>query len=190
MITKRFTLILTAFILAFCGCDPIPQENGQDNIIDQPEGGTEGGETDGGGDTEGGDTGGDTGGGLPVAGYPAGAFTVESLNNEGITYMWDESVIPEITIHMTVEEWNKLLARYDEFQHNVDYFHADFTYKKGNEEIFIEDGGVRLRGNTSDAVLRAVPVRYIIRLLPTGITAISELISVSSTRIMTTLSKV
>ena len=77
MTTKRFTLILTAFILAFCGCDPIPQENGQDNIIEQPEGGTEGGETDGGGDTDGGDT----GGGLPVAGYPDGAFTVESLNN-------------------------------------------------------------------------------------------------------------
>ena len=84
-----------------------------------------------------------------MAGYPAGAFTVSSLNNEGISYMWDESVIPEITIHITPEEWNKLLARYDEFQHNVDYFHADFTYKKGEEVIFIEDGGVRLRGNTS-----------------------------------------
>ena len=76
-------------------------------------------------------------------------FTTASLNHEGISYVWDESVIPEITIHMTSDEWNRLLKRYDEFSHNVDYFHADFTYKKGSETIFIEDGGVRLRGNTS-----------------------------------------
>ena len=84
-----------------------------------------------------------------VASYPAGAFTTETLGDEGISYMWDESYIPEITIHMTVNEWNRLLKRYDEFSGNVDYFHADFTYKKGEEVTFIEDGGVRLRGNTS-----------------------------------------
>ncbi len=76
-------------------------------------------------------------------------FTAASTGDEGVAYVWDDSVIPEITIHMTKEEWNKLLARYDEFSHNVDYFHADFTYRKGDETIFIEDGGVRLRGNTS-----------------------------------------
>lgn len=71
------------------------------------------------------------------------------INDPGIAYVWDESVIPEITIHITKDEWNRLLKRYDEFSHNVDYFHADFTYKKGDEAHFIEDGGVRLRGNTS-----------------------------------------
>lgn len=76
-------------------------------------------------------------------------FTTATLGHEGISYIWDESVIPEITIHMTTDEWNALLKRYDEFSHNVDYFHADFTYRKGSETIFIEDGGVRLRGNTS-----------------------------------------
>ena len=50
---------------------------------------------------------------------------------------------------MTEDEWNKLLFRYDEFSHNVDYFHADFTYKKGSEVTEIIDGGIRLRGNTS-----------------------------------------
>ena len=145
MTNNKLILFLTAFILAFCGCEQINPENSQDNTMDQPEGGNTEGDNNEGGGTEGGDT----ENGLPVAGYPAGAFTVSSLNDEGITYMWDESVIPEITIHITEQEWNKLLARYDEFQHNVDYFHADFTYKKGDEEIFIEDGGVRLRGNTS-----------------------------------------
>lgn len=83
--------------------------------------------------------------------FPAftGPFTTASLNDPGVSYIWDENVIPEITIHMTEDEWNKLLKRYDEFSHNVDYFHADFTYRKGDETTFIEDGGVRLRGNTS-----------------------------------------
>ena len=36
-----------------------------------------------------------------------------TINDPGIAYMWDESVIPEITISITVEEWNKLLKRYD-----------------------------------------------------------------------------
>ena len=72
-----------------------------------------------------------------------------TINDPGIAYVWDESVIPEITIHITKDEWNRLLLRYDEYQQNVDYFHADFTYKKGDEVHFIEDGGLRLRGNTS-----------------------------------------
>ncbi len=76
-------------------------------------------------------------------------FTTASLGHEGISYVWDDTEIPEITISMTEDEWNRLLLRYDEFSQNVDYFHADFTYKKGNEVTYIEDGGVRLRGNTS-----------------------------------------
>lgn len=71
------------------------------------------------------------------------------LDDEGLRYMWDSSVIPEITISITEEEWNNLLFRYDQFSHNVDYFHADFTYKKGDEVTEIKDGGLRLRGNTS-----------------------------------------
>ena len=144
----RPILLLTCILMAFSGCEKIDTENGE--ATEQPGGQIPGeGDTGEGGNPDGGEEGGEASGGLPVAGYPAGAFTVSSLNNEGISYMWDESVIPEITIHITPEEWNKLLARYDEYQHNVDYFHADFTYKKGEEVIFIEDGGVRLRGNTS-----------------------------------------
>ncbi len=72
-----------------------------------------------------------------------------SLNDEGLKYMWDSSVIPEITISISEEEWNNLLFRYDRYSHNVDYFHADFIYKKGEEVTEIKDGGLRLRGNTS-----------------------------------------
>ena len=75
--------------------------------------------------------------------------TAPMINDAGIAYVWDEGVIPEITISITEDEWNKLLFRYDEDSHNVDYFHADFTYKKGEEVTNISDGGLRLRGNTS-----------------------------------------
>ena len=68
--------------------------------------------------------------------------TPGQINDPGIAYLWDESIIPEITVSMTTDEWNRLLKRYDEFSHNVDYFHADFTYRKGNEVFEIEDGGV------------------------------------------------
>ena len=132
----RPILLLTCILMAFSGCEKIDTEKGEET--EQPGGQIPGeGDTGEGGNPDGGEEGGEASGGLPVAGYPAGAFTVSSLNNEGISYMWDESVIPEITIHITPEEWNKLLARYDEYQHNVDYFHADFTYKKGEEVIFI-----------------------------------------------------
>ena len=76
-------------------------------------------------------------------------FTPASVSDPGAAYVWDGNVVPEITIHITKDEWNRLLNRFDEFNNNVDYFHADFTYKKGSETTFIEDGGVRLRGNTS-----------------------------------------
>ena len=75
--------------------------------------------------------------------------SILKVNDAAINYMWDESVIPEITIKITEDEWNKLLFRFDEYDHNVDYFHADFIYKKGQEIHNISDGGLRLRGNTS-----------------------------------------
>jgi len=78
-----------------------------------------------------------------------GPYCPVSIADEGVRYMWDPTVIPEITIKITEEEWNRLLTRYDEFSQNVDYFHADFTYKKGTEITEIQDGGLRLRGNTS-----------------------------------------
>ena len=88
---------------------------------------------------------------MPVITFEDGdvPVVVPTINDPGIAYMWDESVIPEITIKIAEDEWNKLLFRFDEFSHNVDYFHADFTYKKGSEVTEITDGGLRLRGNTS-----------------------------------------
>ncbi len=76
-------------------------------------------------------------------------FTTADVTDAGIAYIWDENVIPEIKIEVTKEEWNAFLKRFDENRDNADYFHCDITYTKGSEVIKIEDGGFRMRGNTS-----------------------------------------
>ena len=80
---------------------------------------------------------------------PAGAFTTADIGHEGLSYIWDESIIPEITISVTLEQWNQLLSLYDNNHNTKDYIHCDITYKKGQETTIIEDAGIRLRGNTS-----------------------------------------
>ena len=126
----KLILFLTCIMLAFSGCEPetITPDGGKTEQPGQTPGTDEGGDKEPGDGTEGDGNEGN----IPTAGYPAGAFTTADVDDEGIRYMWDESFIPEITIHITADEWNKLLKRYDEFSHNVDYFHADFTYKRGD----------------------------------------------------------
>ena len=129
---KIWTLILATCLIAGCdGFIVIPDDFG-DKVPEQENPETE-----------------EPGNETPQIPDISGGFTTASLNDPGISYVWDDSVIPQIIIHMTTAEWNALLKRYDDFDHNVDYFHANFTYKKGDETIFVEDGGVRLRGNTS-----------------------------------------
>jgi len=123
-------------MLAFSGCEPetITPEDEKTEQPDQTPGTGEEGDKEPGDGTEGGGTEGDgnegdgneddiptyNDGNVPTAGYPAGAFTTADVDHDGIRYMWDESFIPEITIHINADEWNKLLKRYDEFSHNVD----------------------------------------------------------------------
>ncbi len=76
-------------------------------------------------------------------------FTTADVIDDGVVYVWDENVIPEIRMEVTKDEWNAFLKRFDEYSQNSDYFHCDFTYTKGDEVIRIEDGGFRMRGNTS-----------------------------------------
>ena len=69
--------------------------------------------------------------------------------DDGLSYVWDFDVIPEITISLTPEEWQRLLLTYDKDNKTKAYFHCDVTYKKGNDVWNITNAGVRLRGNTS-----------------------------------------
>ena len=85
----------------------------------------------------------------PAPTYPTGPVTTATIGDEGLSYIWDEGVIPEITIAVSLEEWNKLLKAFDQNPNNKDYFHCNLTYKKGSDVHNITDAGIRLRGNTS-----------------------------------------
>ena len=67
----------------------------------------------------------------------------------GISYLYDWSCIPEIHIAVSLEEWNRLLAYYDEDHDTKEYVHCDVVYDKAGERTSITNAGIRLRGNTS-----------------------------------------
>ena len=85
----------------------------------------------------------------PSQGWNYAHVTTSTFGHTGLSYIWDESVIPEITISMTKDEWNNFLKAYDQNSNNKDYFYCDITYKKGSDVTTVQDAGVRLRGNTS-----------------------------------------
>ena len=49
---------------------------------------------------------------------PSGAFTTTDIGHQGLSYVWDDSVIPEITFKVSQDEWNRLLGLYDQ-NHNT-----------------------------------------------------------------------
>ena len=77
------------------------------------------------------------------------SVTTATIGHKGLSYLWDESVIPEITISVSLDEWNRLLGLYDQNSSTKEYVYCDVTYKKGSDTYTVEDAGVRLRGNTS-----------------------------------------
>lgn len=72
-----------------------------------------------------------------------------STPSEGLSYVWDFDAIPEITIDVPLEEWNTLLSKYDADHKTKEYVKCNVTYKKGEDVFYIENAGLRLRGNTS-----------------------------------------
>ena len=66
-----------------------------------------------------------------------------------INYMYDASVIPEIHIAVSREQWNALLAAYDKDYNTQEFIVCDVEYRKGNDVTKVEEAGLRLKGNTS-----------------------------------------
>lgn len=64
-------------------------------------------------------------------------------------YVFDLTALPEITISVELDEWNRLLALYDQNSNTKQYVHCDVNFRKGNTIYSIDDAGLRLRGNTS-----------------------------------------
>jgi len=68
---------------------------------------------------------------------------------ETLDYVFDGSVIPQIHIDVSQEEWDKLLAAYDQNKDTQEYVHCDIRFQKGSDLTTIEDAALRLKGNTS-----------------------------------------
>ena len=73
----------------------------------------------------------------------------EEGSKYGITYIYDDAVIPQIHLSVSSQQWNALLKLYDANHKTRQYIHCDATYVKGDETTVIKDAGLRLKGNTS-----------------------------------------
>ena len=98
----------------------------------------------------------------------------EIVWDDGVLYVWDESEIPEITIEVSVDQWNNLLKAYDKNKHTEEYVHCNVKFIKGDEITYITDAGLRLRGNTSRVRPGENMVKITLRMLPIGINVISD----------------
>ena len=83
------------------------------------------------------------------SGWDYSPVTTATIGHAGLSYIWNENVIPEITVNVSLEQWNKLLGLYDQNNKTKEYIYCDVTYKSGSDTHTIKDAGLRLRGNTS-----------------------------------------
>lgn len=67
----------------------------------------------------------------------------------GSDYLYDISVVSEIQLSISHDDWNTFLTNFDLNPDNNTYIPATFSFKKGSESFQIDSVGVRLRGNTS-----------------------------------------
>lgn len=68
---------------------------------------------------------------------------------EGYDYVWDDDVLPEIHLEVSLSEWNRLLALYDANSYTTQYVMASIDFVKDGEHTVIDSVGLRLKGNTS-----------------------------------------
>lgn len=68
---------------------------------------------------------------------------------DGRAYIFDMEALPEIHVKVSLSEWNRLLALYDQNHDTDEYIHCDATFTKDDKTHAFMDAGLRLRGNTS-----------------------------------------
>ena len=68
---------------------------------------------------------------------------------QGYDYVWDDEVIPEIHITVSLDEWNRLLSLYDANAYTTKYVKATVSFVKQGETTVIDEAGLRIKGNTS-----------------------------------------
>ena len=68
---------------------------------------------------------------------------------EGYDYVWDDEILPEVHLSVSLAEWNRLLALYDANAFTTQYVQATLSFVKDGETTVIDNVGLRLKGNTS-----------------------------------------
>ena len=68
---------------------------------------------------------------------------------QGYDYVWDDEAIPELTLSVSLDEWNRLLALYDANSFTTQYVMGTLSFTKEGETTVIDSVGLRLKGNTS-----------------------------------------
>ena len=64
-------------------------------------------------------------------------------------YIYDPEAVPEVSLEVSKEEWNKILTNYDQNPQNEEYVAGQFAFNKNGTVEQLDSIGVRLRGNTS-----------------------------------------
>ena len=68
---------------------------------------------------------------------------------EGYDYVWDNNVIPEVHLDVSLNEWNRLLSLYDANAFTTQYVMGTISFIRDGETTVIDSVGIRLKGNTS-----------------------------------------
>ena len=68
---------------------------------------------------------------------------------EGYDYVWDNNVIPEVHIDVSLSEWNRLLQLYDANAYTTQYVMGSLSFVRDGETTVIDSVGIRIKGNTS-----------------------------------------
>ncbi len=69
--------------------------------------------------------------------------------SESQKYIYDSEAVPEVSLEVTKEEWNKILSYYDQNKNNEEYVVGKFSFDKNGSPEKLDSIGIRLRGNTS-----------------------------------------
>ena len=68
---------------------------------------------------------------------------------EGYDYVWDNNVIPEVHLDVSLNEWNRLLQLYDANAYTTQYVMGSLSFVRDGETTVIDSVGIRIKGNTS-----------------------------------------
>lgn len=77
------------------------------------------------------------------------AYQAPYFQTDSQKFIYDINALPEITVEVSLAEWNKFLNFYDQNPNNEEYVAGKFTWVKNGTTEILDNIGLRLKGNTS-----------------------------------------